>query len=78
MPAEIAEPYRLRLVVQRIDDSFDARWIEPGGQESESFPLSLPLDQRAKDDLRWYLEESISRTGSFPSSTRSAPIRPSP
>ena len=57
MQAENAEPYGVRLVVRRTDDSFEASWIEPEGQESETFPLTLPLDTRAKRDLRWYLEE---------------------
>ncbi len=38
MPAETAEPYRIRLVVHRTDDALKARWIEPEGQESDSFP----------------------------------------
>jgi hypothetical protein len=33
MQAETAEPYRVRLVVQRTNDSFNANWIEPEGQE---------------------------------------------
>ncbi len=57
MHSETAEPYRVRLVVQRTDDAFKARWIEAEGQDSESFPLSLPLDDGAKEDLRWYLED---------------------
>ena len=59
MQAETAEPYRIRLVVQRTNDVFEARWIEPEGQESDSFPLSLPLDDSAKEDLRWYLEDYV-------------------
>ncbi|MCP3997895.1 MAG: hypothetical protein GY722_22970, partial [bacterium] len=63
MQAETAEPYRVRLVVRRTDDSFEASWIEPEGQESETFPLSLPLDARAKRDLRWYLEKYVGFVG---------------
>ncbi len=63
MQAETAEPYRIRLVVQRTKGSFEARWLETDGQESESFPLSLPLDNRAKDDLRWYLEKYVGFVG---------------
>ena len=63
MQAETAEPYRIRLIVQRRDDDFEARWIEPEGQESESFPLSLPLDDSAKEDLRWYLEKYVGFVG---------------
>jgi hypothetical protein len=57
MRAETTELYIIRLLVQRTNDAFEARWIEPEGQESDSFPLSLPLGQRDKEDLRWYLEK---------------------
>ncbi len=63
MQTDTLEPYRIRLVVHRANDSFEARWIEPEGQESESFPLSLPLDARAKEDLRWYLEKYVGFVG---------------
>ena len=39
----IAQPYQIRLVVNRNGEGYLARWIERDGQESESFPLVLPL-----------------------------------
>ncbi len=62
MPAE-TEPYRIRLVVQRTADAFKARWIEPDGQESDSFPLALPLDEDAREDLHWYFEDYVRFVG---------------
>ncbi len=55
MPNE--QPYRLRLAVHPQGQAYSARFIEPEGQESEPFVLTLPLDERAKKDLRWYLED---------------------
>lgn len=63
MQAETAEPYRVRLVVRRTNDAFEASWIETDGQESDTFPLGLPLDARAKSDLRWYLEDYVGFVG---------------
>ncbi len=39
MQAETAEPYRIRLVVQRTNDSFKVRRIEPDGQESHTLAV---------------------------------------
>ena len=53
----MAGTYEIRLVVSRSGDGYTARWIEPGGQESESFSLVLPLTAANMADLRWYLEK---------------------
>ncbi len=50
------ERYDLRLVIHRDGDGFHARWTGPDGQESETFPLLLPLSRDDTADLRWYLE----------------------
>ncbi len=49
--------YPIRLVVQRRDPAYEARWVEEGGQETEPFALELPLREADTEDLRWYLEE---------------------
>lgn len=52
----MSQPYNIRLVVNSKDDGYIARWIEPDAQESELFPLTLPLTADDMDELRWYLE----------------------
>src|SRR2546423_1849989 len=59
----MSHPYEIRLVVTHDDAGYTARWIEPDGQESESFPLSLPLDDDATAELRWYLETYLQFPG---------------
>ncbi|HEX3128605.1 MAG TPA: hypothetical protein VH394_14835, partial [Thermoanaerobaculia bacterium] len=49
--------YPVRLVVNRQDGGYRARWIEEGGQESEPFNLDLPLTVADAANLRWYLED---------------------
>jgi tetratricopeptide (TPR) repeat protein len=49
--------YPVRLVVNRQDGGYRARWVEEDGQESESFNLDLPLKEEDAADLRWYLEK---------------------
>ena len=49
--------YEIRLVINRNEKECTAKWVDHGGQESNSFPLTLPLGQEDADDLRWYLEE---------------------
>lgn len=34
--------YSARLVIRREGDSFQARWVESEGQDSEPFALRLP------------------------------------
>ncbi len=57
------ETYQVRLVVHSQDDRYHARWIEPDGQESNTFPLHLPLDEDDQSDLRWYLEQYANFVG---------------
>ncbi len=57
------ETYHVRLTVHAHDDAYKARWIEPDGQESRTFPLDLPLDDNDQSDLRWYLEEYANFVG---------------
>jgi hypothetical protein len=59
----MSHPYEIRLVVTRDDDGYTARWIEPEGQESEPFPLSLPLAADDTAELRWYLETYLQFPG---------------
>ena len=47
--------YPVRLVVQRQDAGYRARWVEEDGQESEPFDLDLPLKEEGAADLRWYI-----------------------
>lgn len=49
--------YPVRLVVNRQDGGYRARWIEEDGQESDPFDLDLPLKEEDAADLRWYLEK---------------------
>ena len=44
--------YPIRLVVQRQDSAYLARWVDEGGQESEPFALELPLSEGDTEDLR--------------------------
>ncbi len=57
------ETYHVRLTVHLQDGAYKARWIEPEGQESKTFPLDLPLDEEDKSDLRWYLEQYANFVG---------------
>jgi tetratricopeptide (TPR) repeat protein len=50
------DPYQIRLVVNGSPGSWSACWVESGGQQSDSFPLALPLTADDMADLRWYLE----------------------
>ena len=50
------EIYTLRLIVNKSDDAYSARWVETHGQASDSFPLVLPLTNEDMEELRWYLE----------------------
>ena len=55
--------YPIRLVAQWQKSAYVARWVEEGGQESESFALELPLKEADTEDLRWYLEEFTTFVG---------------
>ncbi len=55
--------YEIRLVVNRDGESYTARWIEPNSQESEPFPLELPMTADDMEELRWYLEIYTQFTG---------------
>lgn len=57
------EIYEIRLIVERTNDGYTASWIEPNGQRSEAFPLTLPLTPTNMADLRWYLETYIQFPG---------------
>ena len=57
------EPYPLRLVIHRQGDAYMARFVESDGQETELFPLTLPLDDDNREDLRWYLEVYVGFVG---------------
>ena len=48
---------QIRLIIHKQDDLYTAKWIEEGGQESQPFPLVLPMSGDDMDELRWYLEE---------------------
>jgi hypothetical protein len=50
-------PYEIRLIIKRDKKRLTASWIDPSGQQSNAFPLTLPLSQGDTADLRWYLEE---------------------
>jgi len=52
-----------RLIINRQDDAYTARWVESGGQESDAFPLVPPLTAADTSDLRWYLETYYQFTG---------------
>ena len=52
-----------RLVIDRQDDVYKARWIESGGQEGDPFTLVLPLTAADTSDLRWYLETYLQFAG---------------
>ncbi|VAW38390.1 hypothetical protein MNBD_CHLOROFLEXI01-3303 [hydrothermal vent metagenome] len=54
---------QIRLIINRQEDSYSAKWIEEGGQESETFPLRLPLGGEAMAEMRWYLEEFMQFPG---------------
>jgi hypothetical protein len=49
-------PIEIRLIINRTDAAYAARWVESSGQLSEPFPLVLPLTAADTSDLRWYLE----------------------
>ena len=51
------DAFQIRLVVERQGEGFSARWVTPDEPESRSFPLALPVDEKAAAELRWYLEK---------------------
>jgi tetratricopeptide (TPR) repeat protein len=51
------ETYEVRLIINNSETGYTARWIDSGGQESDPFPLTLPLGKEEQVHLRWYLEE---------------------
>ena len=55
--------YPIRFAVQRQDTSYQARWVEEGGQESATFDLELPLTNDDAAELRWYLEKFCTFVG---------------
>ena len=59
----MGDVYPIRLVVQRQDTGYQARWVEEGGQESASFDLQLPLSDEDAAELRWYLEKFYTFVG---------------
>jgi hypothetical protein len=59
MPESQLQPYQLRLVVNRNDDGYTASWIAADDQETELFPLILPLTEDDAERLRWYLETHL-------------------
>lgn len=50
------ETYEIRLIINHTETGYTAKWIDSGGQESDFFPLTLPLDKEDAEQLRWYLE----------------------
>ncbi len=52
----MTQMHEIRLIINQDKDGYTARWIDPGNQESETFPLILPLTANDSVDLRWYLE----------------------
>jgi len=59
----VPHSYEIRLVVNRDGESYTAHWIEPNSQESEPFPLELPMTADDMEELRWYLEIYTQFTG---------------
>jgi hypothetical protein len=53
----------IRLIINRKDDAYTARWVESGGQESDAFPLVPPLTAADTSDLHWYLETYLQFPG---------------
>ena len=51
------ETYEIRLIITHGESGYSAKWIDSGGQESDPFPLTLPLTKDEAEQLRWYLEE---------------------
>jgi tetratricopeptide (TPR) repeat protein len=59
----VSQPYEARLVIRRQDaQHVNASWIV-SGQESQPFPLNLPLSTDNLKDVRWYLEDYMNFTG---------------
>ncbi len=57
-------PYEIRLNVQaQKDGGYSASWIESGGQQSETFALALPLTDKDREQIFWYLEDYIHFAG---------------
>jgi len=59
----MSNPHEIRLIINRVDDYYTARWIESDGQQSKPFNLTLPLTQADAFDLRWYLETYLQLPG---------------
>jgi tetratricopeptide (TPR) repeat protein len=47
-------PHQTRLLIHRHGNRLEASWID--GQQSRTFPLTLPLAPDDLKELRWYLE----------------------
>lgn len=59
----MTDTYEIRLIIDRAESGYTAKWIDSSGQESNPFALGLPLAQADADLLRWYLEEYIQLPG---------------
>ena len=59
----MTDTYEIRLIIDRAESGYSAKWVDSGGQESNPFALTLPLAQADADLLRWYLEEYIQLPG---------------
>ena len=53
----MTDTYEIRLVINRAESGYSAKWIDPASGESNAFALTPPLEKGDADQLRWYLEE---------------------
>jgi tetratricopeptide (TPR) repeat protein len=60
----VSQLHQARLIIRRQDaEHVSASWIDGSGQETQPFPLALPLSGDHLQELRWYLEEHMNYTG---------------
>lgn len=59
----MSQPYEVRLIIDRSEHGYLARFIEPHNQESDQFTLSMPVGNAEAADLRWYLEKYLQFPG---------------
>ena len=55
--------YEIRLVIDRNEEDYIARWVDSSGQSSLPFRFLRPLDDFEMEDLQWYLEEYLQLPG---------------
>lgn len=59
----MSQPYEVRLIIDRKEHGYTARFLAPDIQQSDEFTLAMPVGNAEAADLRWYLEKYLQLPG---------------